>query len=152
MLERRLEKGETEDSEACGGAPRAARNSGVAKIGSKSLWERERLPSRRKSSEISEWQKSGRFYIGEEMSGFVGEFDGLVGLEQNGGDFEVEVEVHGITHRFEEVPEHVVSSLLHAQHKDLDETLLGKTVLRGMAFRLEALQNGVEIERMSQSL
>ena len=94
----------------------------------------------------------GRFYIGEEMPGFVGELDGLVGLEQNGGDFKVEVEVHGIAHRFEEVPEHIVSSLLHAQHKDLDETLLGKTVLRGMAFRLEALQKGVEVERVSQSL
>ena len=102
MLERRLEKGETEDSEACGGAPRAARNSGVAKIGSKSLRERERLPSRRKSSEISEWQKSGRFYIGEEMSGFVGEFDGLVGLEQNGGDFEVEVSTFQMDLEFDE--------------------------------------------------
>ena len=152
MLERRLAEEKTEGSEGFGDAPRAARNSGVAKIGSKSLRGRERLPSRRKSSGKSEWQKSGRFYIGEELPGFVGEFDGLVSLEQNRGDFELEVEIHGVAHRFEQVPQHVVSSLLHAQHKALDETLFGETVLDGVALRLEAFQNGVEVEGMGQSL
>lgn len=86
------------------------------------------------------------------MPGLVGELDGLVRLEQNRGDFEVELEVHGVPHRFQKVPEHVVPPLLHAQHKQLDEALLAEAFFDRASLRLDSLQHGVEVEGVDQAL